>query len=179
MPKWYTYERESESVSHPVVSNSGTPGTVACQAPWSMKFSRQEYWSGLPFPSPRDLPDPGIEHRSPVLQAGSLRSEPLGNSGRIIMREQRANNTACPGRGRWDMCHLFNSWQREVGNLANKSKNTFSTNSVCDLAGFDSKSQENVILRSMCMIVIKYPGFQVARFSEEEYKVLKNTQRTF
>ena len=43
--------------------------TVARQAPLSMEFSRQEYWSGLPFPSPRDLPNPGIEPRSPALQA--------------------------------------------------------------------------------------------------------------
>ena len=46
-----------------------TPWTVAHQAPPSMGFSRQEYWSGLPFPSPGDLPDPGIELRSPTLQA--------------------------------------------------------------------------------------------------------------
>ena len=46
-----------------------TPGTVAYQVPPSMGFSRQEYWSGLPFPSPGDLPDPGIEPRSPALQA--------------------------------------------------------------------------------------------------------------
>ena len=45
-----------------------TPWTVARQAPPSMGFSRQEYWSGLPFPSPGDLPDPGIEPRSPALQ---------------------------------------------------------------------------------------------------------------
>ena len=44
-----------------------TPWTVAYQAPLSMGFSRQEYWSGLPFPSPGDLPDPGIEPRSPAL----------------------------------------------------------------------------------------------------------------
>ena len=43
--------------------------------PLSMGFSRQEYWSGLPFPSPRDLPDPGIKVRSPALQADSLQSE--------------------------------------------------------------------------------------------------------
>ena len=49
---------------------------IACQAPLSMGFSRQEYWSELPFPSPGDLPDPGIELRSPALQVGSLRSEP-------------------------------------------------------------------------------------------------------
>ena len=48
-----------------------TPWTVACQAPVSMGFSRQEYWSGLPFPSPGDLPNPGIEPRSPALQADS------------------------------------------------------------------------------------------------------------
>ena len=52
-----------------------TPWTVACQAPLSMGFSRQEYWSGLPFPSPGDLPDPGIEARSPTLLAVSLPTE--------------------------------------------------------------------------------------------------------
>ena len=57
-----------------------TPRTVASQAPLSMGFSRQEYWSGLPFPSPEDLPDPGIEPRSPALQADSLPSELQGRS---------------------------------------------------------------------------------------------------
>ena len=52
------------------------PWTVACQAPLSMGFSRQEYWSGEPFPSPRDLPNLGIKPGSPVLQADSLPSEP-------------------------------------------------------------------------------------------------------
>ena len=52
--------------------------TVAHQAPPSIGFSRQEYWSGLPFPSPGDLPDPGIEPRSPALQADALTSEPPG-----------------------------------------------------------------------------------------------------
>ena len=52
-----------------------TPWTVAYQAPPSTEFSRQEYWSGLPFPSPGDLPDPGIEPRSPALQADALLSE--------------------------------------------------------------------------------------------------------
>jgi len=50
--------------------------TVVYQAPLSMGFSRQEYCSGLPFPSPGDLPDPGIESRSPALQADALTSEP-------------------------------------------------------------------------------------------------------
>ena len=55
-----------------------TPWTVAHQAPLSMGFSRQEYWSRLPFPSPGDLPDPEIKLRSPTLQADSLPSEPPG-----------------------------------------------------------------------------------------------------
>ena len=55
-----------------------TPCIVAHQVPLSMEFSRQEYWSGLSFPSPRDLLDPGIEPRSPTLQADSLPSEPPG-----------------------------------------------------------------------------------------------------
>ena len=58
-----------------------TPWTVAHQAPLSMGFPRQAYWSGLPFPPPWDLPDPGMEPASPVspvLQAGSLPAEPSG-----------------------------------------------------------------------------------------------------
>ena len=55
-----------------------TPWTVAHQASLSVEFSRQEYWSGLPCPSPADLPDTGIDPRSPVLQADSLLSEPPG-----------------------------------------------------------------------------------------------------
>ena len=61
-----------------------TPWTVAHQAPLSMEFSRQKHWSGLPFPSPGDFPDPGIEPWSPALQADSLPSEPPGKSGSII-----------------------------------------------------------------------------------------------
>ena len=55
-----------------------TPQTVAYQAPASMGFSRQEYWSGLQFPSPGDLSDPGIEPESPAFQADALTSEPPG-----------------------------------------------------------------------------------------------------
>ena len=62
-----------------------TPLTGARQAPPSMGFSRQEYWSGLPFPSPGDLPDPGIEPRSPALQADSL---PTGVGGGVRTRKQ-------------------------------------------------------------------------------------------
>ena len=57
---------------------SATPWPVAFPSPLSMEFSRQEYWSGLPIPSPGDLPNPGIEPKSPTLQADSLPSEPPG-----------------------------------------------------------------------------------------------------
>ena len=64
-----------KSLSH--VRLFATPWTVDHQAPPSMGFSRQEYWSGLPVPSAGDHPNPGIEPRSPALQANALTSEPL------------------------------------------------------------------------------------------------------
>ena len=70
------------------MSNSLWLWTVARQAPLSMGFSRQEYWSGLPCPPPGDLPDPGIEPESPVapeLQAGSLPLEPPGKPPHNLM----------------------------------------------------------------------------------------------
>ena len=66
-----------KSLSH--VQLFATAWSVAHQAPPSMEFSRQEYWSGLPFPSPGDLPDPGIKPGSPALRADALPSEPPGN----------------------------------------------------------------------------------------------------
>ena len=63
------------------------PWTLAHQAPLSMGFSRQEYWSGLPFPSPEGLPYPGIEPRSSALQADSLPSETPGKP-RILLYHQ-------------------------------------------------------------------------------------------
>ena len=67
-----------KSLSH--VRLFPTLWTVTCQAPPSMGFSRQEYWSGLPFSSPGDFPNPGIELRSPALWADFLASEPQGNA---------------------------------------------------------------------------------------------------
>ena len=67
-------------VSHSVRSDSLQPHGlyIAHQVPLSMEFSRQEYWSGLPFPSPEDLPNLGVKPGSPTLQADSLPSEPQG-----------------------------------------------------------------------------------------------------
>ena len=63
-----------KSLSH--VRLFATPWTIAYQAPPSMGFPRHEYWSGLPVPSPWDLPNPGIELRSPTLQSDALPSKP-------------------------------------------------------------------------------------------------------
>ena len=68
----------SEVKSLSLVRLFATSQTAASQAPLSMEFSRQEYWNGLPFPSPGDLPDSGIELRSPALQVDALPSKPSG-----------------------------------------------------------------------------------------------------
>ena len=70
--------RESKSQLHSRVQLFVTPWTVAHQAPLSKEFSGQEHWSGLPFPSPGDFPNPGIKTGSPALQADSLPTEPPG-----------------------------------------------------------------------------------------------------
>ena len=66
--------KRKDSVSHSVVSDSATPWTVACQAPLSMEFSRQEYRSVLPFPSPGDIPNPGAEYLPLNLNQSELSS---------------------------------------------------------------------------------------------------------
>ena len=63
-----------------MLSHFATPWTVACQAPLSMEFARQKYWSGFSLPSPGDHPDPEIEPESAALQADSLLSESPGKS---------------------------------------------------------------------------------------------------
>ena len=82
-----------------------TPWAEAYQAPPSMEFSRQEYYSDLPFPSPGDLPDPGIEPRTPALQADTLPFEPSGkpNSGKffsqtnvIALHLEYLSHSVCP-----------------------------------------------------------------------------------
>ena len=74
---------------HPTIV---TLWTVTHQDPLSTEFSRQEYWNGLPFPFPRDLPNPGIEPRSPALQADALPSKPLGDH---TIRSQLVSTGLC------------------------------------------------------------------------------------
>ena len=82
--EWYFSKREVKNSLKVKLSSLSrvqlfaTPWAVAYQAPPTMGFSRQEYLSGLPFPSPGHLPDPGIKPRSPTLQADALSSEPPG-----------------------------------------------------------------------------------------------------
>ena len=76
-----------------VVADSATPWPVAHEAPRSMEFSRQEYWSGMPFPPPGDLPDPGIKPvslRSPALAGGFFTTEPPGKPEVHIILPQMA-----------------------------------------------------------------------------------------
>ena len=96
----------SESLSH--VWLFAIPWTVAFQAPLSVEFSRQEYWSELPFLSSEDLPDPGIEPESPALQADSLPSEPPGNASLITL----FYSTSCRRWAGWSEFGV--DWKREV-----------------------------------------------------------------
>ena len=80
---YLTKKVKVKSLSH--VRLFATPWTVAYQAPLSIGFSRQQYWSGLPFPSPRDLPNPRIESGSPTSQTDTLPSEPPGKSDRFTL----------------------------------------------------------------------------------------------
>ena len=76
------------------MSDSAMLWTVVRQAPLSMGFSRQEYWSGLPCPPPGDLTDPEIESVSPALQAGSLPTEPPGKPKLGLRRAQTSDDVA-------------------------------------------------------------------------------------
>ena len=91
--------------NHSCVRLFATPWTVAHQAPPSMGFSRQEYWRGLPLPSPGDLPDPGIEPRSPALEADALTTEPPGD--KSLTRPQ-PHQPAGPGRQELRGAHASN-----------------------------------------------------------------------
>ena len=83
-------QRESICRHTPVLTRSVlfdyvTPWTAACQTPLSMGFSKQEYWSGLPYPFPGDLSNLGIASRSPALQVDSLPAEPLGKPNLLVI----------------------------------------------------------------------------------------------
>ena len=84
-----------DNVSRCHVRLFGIPWVIACQAPLSMEFFRQEYWSGLPFPSPGYLPYPGIESEFPSLQADSLPSESSGKQSCSRFPNHRNHEILC------------------------------------------------------------------------------------
>ena len=100
------------------MSDSATPWTVAHQAPLSTGFSRQKYWSGLPFPSPGDLPNPEIEPSSPALQAGTLTSKSPGKPQRrhtwLINTWKDAQHhwllEKCKSRPQWAITSHLSKW---------------------------------------------------------------------
>ena len=96
-------------VSGSVVSDFVTAWTVACQAPLSTEVSRQEYWSGLPFTSPEDLPNPGIKPRSPRLQADSLLSEPPGKPKHTRVGSLSLHHRIFPTQ-ELNLCSLYLKW---------------------------------------------------------------------
>ena len=101
---WFVYRCSVKPLSR--VQFFGTPRTIAYQAPPSMGFSRQKYWSALPFPSPGDLPDPGIEPRSSALQKDALLSEPPGKFKRVCCLPVRESNPSLL-RDRWGYSPLW------------------------------------------------------------------------
>ena len=115
-----------KSLSH--VRLFATPWTVALQAPPSMGFSRQEYWSGLPFPSPGYLPDPGIEPRSPALQADALTSEPpTCNSVSLWRRQWHPTPVLLPGKSHGQRSLVgYSPWGREESDTTERLHFPFS-----------------------------------------------------
>ena len=124
--QWWRIHRQCRSVRGCLVAQSSptlsTPQTVACQAPLSMRFSRQEYWDGLPFPFPGDLPHPGIEPRFPAFQADSLLIElwgkpvqetlvrSLGWEG-LLEKEMATHSSNPMDRGAWWVT-VHGGWKR-------------------------------------------------------------------
>ena len=88
-------------VSRSVVLDSAIPWTIACQASLSMEFSRQEYWSGLPTPSPGDLPVPGTDPQSPTLQADSSSFEPPGKPVKIRALKRESESHSVVSNSLW------------------------------------------------------------------------------
>ena len=115
-----------KSFSH--VQLFATPWTVARQAPLSIEFSRPEYWSGLPFSSPGDLPNPGIEPRSPTFQPNSLPSQPPGKP-TVLRGRCRAphftDETSSAGRGGRHTCPRHMVGAEPTLNVGHQSPNPF------------------------------------------------------
>ena len=109
-----------------------TPWTIACQASLSMEYSKQEHRSGLPFPTPRDLPNPEIEPRTPTLQADSLRAESRGKG---CLQLQR---------------HLY--WRRQLHKTCQSLLWIHNPRQCSSIAGRNSSSTLNPILLKLLLL---------------------------
>ena len=141
---WYIHrtEYQSEVKSLSRVRLFVTQWTVAHQVPASMGFARQEYWSGLPLPSPGDLPDPGMEPRSPTLQADALTSEPPGKPNRIVFNHKKKSTA---------MCHSRMSFENTILSERNQiPKNTYS------MTPFDEMSRTGSSTESRAKGTMRY-----------------------
>ena len=96
--------KQNNTCVRTVLCNPATPQTVACQAPLSMGFSRPESWSGQPFPSPGDLPNPGSKPRSSALQADSLPAEPQGKPNKLYSNSIFILTTWTSPSVSWSLC---------------------------------------------------------------------------
>ena len=127
-----------------------TTWTVANQAPPSMWFSRQEYWSGSPFPSPEDLPNPRMEPSSPALQADALTSEPLGKFLYMYMNPLNLHTTL------WGRCYYFTDKapmkprEGEVGSESRQNGSRVCTVNRHAVVRFTSPREELRNLKVIC-----------------------------
>ena len=126
--EFFLYWWISERFSYSVLSNSATPWTVTHQAPLSMEFCRQEYWSGLPFPPPGDLPDPGIQSTYSALQADSLPSKSLGKPS---IDESIPLNEEIVEIGKKIWIWKFYTWPDFLGKFSYLSCSTGAFNFIC------------------------------------------------
>ena len=141
-----------------------TPWTVAHQAPSSMGFSRQEYWSGLPFPSPGDLSNPGIKPRSPTLQTDILTSEPPGKPRRRKVKSKG-------GKERYK--HLNAEFQR----IARRDKKAFLSDQCKEIeekmTNLDSILKSRDITLPTKVRLVKAMVFPVVMYGWESWPIKK------
>ena len=116
--------------------------TVACQAPMTMKLSQQEYWSGLPFPSPGDLPNPGNEPGFPALQVDSLSSEPPGEA--LKENQEWGDGEEISQSQQTTKSELYFDWQRYSASFT-----------LADLTTIQNKKSHPIFLLYKLSVIIK------------------------